>query len=112
MLPGVTTLVFIGLVHQLAEGLDEVVAEVLDEACSVRELVTDERKRDSEDFPVEGVLQAAQEEIDAVNGEADVVEETEVAEVDLENVRGNIELQVVQDIQNREEGVLGTGDAL
>ena len=70
-----------------AEVLDEAFAEVFDEAGTVGELVAHQGQRHAEDLAVENVLQPFQEEVDAIDDQQHVIEQTEVRRVQGEQIR-------------------------
>ena len=81
--------VLVGLgrgLDRVAQPVDEVLAEVLDHVGGVGELVADQRQREARDLAVEHVLQQAEEAVDAVDDQQQVVERAELAEVEREDV--------------------------
>ena len=68
----------LNVLDRVAEGADEICAQVFDETSAVRQAVSDKRQRDPEHLAVEHVLQSTEELIDPFDKQQDVVEETQI----------------------------------
>ena len=66
------------VLDRLAEAFDEAVAEVADRIGGTRQLVAHQRQAEAADLVVEQVLQALEEQVDAIHAEQQLVEQTEI----------------------------------
>src|SRR5678810_1145902 len=82
------------LFHEIAEWLNDARAYVTDEFRALGELVPDQWKFDSENFAVEQILNTAKERIEGVHRKEDIVEQAELAEVDIQDIRRNLQIGV------------------
>ena len=94
---------------RVAQAVDEVLAEIADHVRRVGQLVSDQRQAQAADLAAEGVLQQAEETVQAVDDQQQVVERAELAEVEREDlVRYVDELVTARaDVAVHDEPVLG-----